>query len=79
MYHRNYGQTKNCKGCRYWSEMIAMSHDDGVQAMCLAPNGAPRQQKYTNGLYTCVSWASGYDGPVDEPGNDPLRYTKVGD
>lgn len=23
MNHRSYGETRNCKGCRFWSEMIA--------------------------------------------------------
>ena len=75
MSHRTYGETKNCKGCRYWSEMLAQCHGGGsVQAMCIAPAGAPNRTKYTSGHITCASWASGEFGAIDEPGQDPNIY-----
>lgn len=68
MSHRTYGETRNCKGCRFWSEMIAHTVDGGVQAMCLS------RMRYTSGYNTCMFWASFFDGAVDEPGSDPTRY-----
>lgn len=75
MEHRTYGETKNCKGCRHWSEMIAQSLDGTVAAMCLNPKSSAHS-KYTAGWIKCEAWESGYDGAVDEPGSDPLRYQK---
>jgi hypothetical protein len=72
--HRTYGETPDCAGCRYWSEMIAMAHGGPVKAMCIAPAGSPKRIGYTNGRDTCSAWASGYDGAIDEPGSDPGRY-----
>lgn len=77
MDHRTYGDTKDCKGCRYWSEMIAMSNGPAVQAMCLAPGDAPKRVKYTFGRDTCIAWKSGFDGAVDDPGSDPDRYESI--
>lgn len=68
MSHRTYGETENCKGCRFWSEMLAMSHGGPVQAMCLSPVSEKRH-KYHPGTGYCTSWASGYDGAVDDPGS----------
>lgn len=75
MNHRTYGESPDCAGCRHWSEMIAMSDDDTVKAMCIAPTGSPKRLKYTTGSDTCNAWASGHDGAIDEPGSDPERYT----
>ena len=77
--NRTFGETKNCKGCRYWSEMITKCEGGGqVQAYCLTPNkSAPYALKYTFGLQSCSEWASGEDGAVDEPGSDPLRYESI--
>ena len=78
MDHRTYGETKNCKGCRYWSEMIAQVMGGGpVQAMCIAPQSAPMRTKYTTGSQTCSSWASGHLGAIDEPGQDPRAYDET--
>lgn len=74
--HRTYGSTHTCKGCRFWSEMIARSEGSSVVAMCLAPAGALSGQ-HTHQLSTCQAWASGYDGAIDEPGTDPLRYAEL--
>jgi hypothetical protein len=66
MSHRTYGETKNCKGCRYWSEMIARSIGGGpVQAMCLS--GGPLDGKDVCGHQTCSAWTSGHHGAIDEP------------
>jgi len=75
MEHRTYGETKNCKGCRYWSEMIARSNGGPVEAYCLAEIGAtPMARKYTTGSQKCDAWACGELGAIDEPGSDPRRY-----
>lgn len=73
MNHRTYGETENCKGCRFWSEMLAMAHDGPVKAVCLSPVSEKRM-KYHHSTASCTSWASGYDGAIDEPGSDPGRY-----
>lgn len=65
---RTYGETKNCAGCRFWSEMIARSHGGGpVEAMCLADG--PQSGKYVSDRQTCVAWKSGHLGAVDDPPN----------
>ena len=68
MNHRTYGETKNCKGCRYWSEMIARAHGGPVEALCLSEAG-PLKGSYTSASRTCDAWASGHHGAVDEPPN----------
>jgi hypothetical protein len=73
--HRSYGETHDCKGCRYWSEMIAGCNGDGpVKALCLAPKPAPNHGQYMAAWQKCDAWASGHLGAVDEPGQDPLAY-----
>jgi hypothetical protein len=70
---RTEGRTPDCKGCRYWSELIARSIRLEVHALCLAPRtgqGAIHAGDYTANWQTCPAWASGHLGPVDEPGND---------
>ena len=40
MSDRTYGETRNCAGCRFWSEMLAQAIGGGpVTAMCLAEAG----------------------------------------
>jgi hypothetical protein len=75
--HQTYGETRNCKGCRYWSEMIAKCEGGGpVQAMCLAPvaPGSAHRGHYTPAWVKCESWSSGHLGAIDEPGDDPNKY-----
>jgi hypothetical protein len=67
MNHRTYGETENCKGCRFWSEMIARSQGDGVAAMCINSEGS-ESGKYKFGSDKCESWKSGHYGAVDSPG-----------
>jgi len=74
MSHRTYGATIDCKGCRYWSEMLARTEGGPVMAYCLAPKAKPNTWK--SGTFTCAEWASGFDGAIDEPGSDPDRYTQ---
>ncbi len=33
--YRSWGATKNCHGCRYWSEMLARSRGEGIIAKAL--------------------------------------------
>jgi hypothetical protein len=76
--HRTYGETRNCKGCRYWSEMIARTNDNGcITALCLA-NGT-RKGQWTPAYLTCEAWASGHLGAIDEPGQDPAAYESEGE
>lgn len=68
MFHRTYGQTRNCKGCKFWSEMIARAHGGGpVEALCLA-TGGQYSGKYTVASTRCDKWESGENGAIDEPG-----------
>lgn len=66
MSHRTYGATRNCAGCRYWSEMIAHAAEGIIKAVCLTPNGTLNQQ-YTSKSMTCEAWQSGHHGAIDEP------------
>ncbi len=69
MSDRTYGETRNCAGCRFWSEMIAQAIGGGpVEAMCLADAGR-FAGKYTSARRTCDSWKSGHFGAVDDPPN----------
>lgn len=64
---RTYGETRNCGGCRFWSEMIAQAMGGAdVQAMCLATDG-PDHGKYRSARATCTAWKSGHLGAVDDP------------
>ncbi len=65
---RTFGETRNCAGCRFWSEMIAKCDGDGpVQAMCLGDGVL--KSRYTTARQTCKSWKAGHLGAVDEPPN----------
>lgn len=67
MTERTYGQTRNCAGCRFWSEMVAQAIGGRpVEAMCLVPVG-PKAAKYVAGQDTCEKWKSGHLGAVDDP------------
>ena len=70
MDYRSWGETKNCHGCRYWSEMIAQSGESGMQALCLGPR-SPNRAKYTTKTKTCDQWEEGSLGAVDSPEGDP--------
>ncbi len=65
---RTYGQTRNCGGCRFWSEMVARFHGVAIEAMCLSPEG-PRSSQYTTERATCSAWKIGHLGAVDDPPN----------
>lgn len=69
--YRTWGATRTCKGCRYWSEMIAMSiGGGGMQAVCLGPVSPPRGQ-YRFGQESCAAWEEGSLGAIDDPGGNP--------
>jgi hypothetical protein len=70
MSHRTYGETRDCRGCRFWSEMIAQGGGDriGVEALCLSDDG-PKAGEYTTARATCAAWKSGHHGAIDEPPN----------
>jgi len=76
MFDRTYGNTTDCAGCRYWSEMIAESVGCGpIQAACLSQD-SPHAGRMVRSDARCDAWKSGDDGAVDEPGSDPLRYER---
>lgn len=65
---RTYGETRNCSGCRFWSEMIAQSIGGGpIEAYCLG-DGALKG-RMVRGSQTCDGWKSGHFGAVDAPPN----------
>lgn len=73
--YRSWGETRDCKGCRYWSEMLAQSLGGGpVQAMCIS--GGKLTGKYTTGRMTCDAWQEGSLGAVDQPGGDPYTVAR---
>lgn len=65
--NRTHGETKDCRGCRFWSEMIAKAEGAAVMALCLAPEPAPLGGQYTSGRMKCDAWKSGHLGVVDDP------------
>jgi len=69
MSDRTYGETENCAGCRYWSEMVAQSIGCcPIEALCLADAEEGRYAgSYTTAHMTCGAWKSGHHGAVDEP------------
>lgn len=70
MSDRTYGATKNCAGCKFWSEMLAQSIGGApVEAMCLSVDG-PNHGKYTPRWVMCSAWESGEAGAVDDPCDD---------
>ncbi len=76
MSHRTQGQTKDCKGCRFWSEMLAKADRTTcgeVHAMCLN-NESPKAMKYTGNYFRCDNWKSGHLGAIDEPGMPADAY-----
>ena len=68
--YRSWGETKNCHGCRYWSEMLAQACGGPMEAVCLARK-SPNSGKYTSKQTTCDAWEDGSMGAVDQPGGDP--------
>ena len=69
MSDRTYGETKNCAGCRFWSEMIAQSISGGpIEALCLSAVGR-YSGKYTTARKSCAAWKSGHHGAIDDPPN----------
>ncbi len=56
-----------CNSCKYWSEKIAGSTEDGQQteAMCIVSKG-PKTGKYRLGRHTCDKHVTGV--PIDTPG-----------
>ena len=71
--YRTWGETQTCKGCRYWSEMIAKCEGGGpMQAYCL--NGrSDRANSYTYGHDTCEAYKEGSLGAIDAPGGNPYE------
>jgi len=69
--HRTWGQTQNCKGCRFWSEMLAKSDGGPVFAMCLNSKSS-EYQNYKAGFGRCDEWKSGHLGAVDSPGESEV-------
>lgn len=71
MSDRTFGETQNCRGCRYWSEMVARCQGGGpVESLCLSRE-SPLHGKYTVGSTSCAAWKSGHFGAIDEPGDPP--------
>lgn len=62
---RTFGGTQDCRGCRYWSELIAKADGGGpVQALCLSDSSAHRGD-YMGARDFCGSWQPGDLGAVD--------------
>jgi hypothetical protein len=69
---RTLGQTGNCAGCRFWSEMVARAAGGtdnpagALEALCLSEDG-PLKGQYTTERMSCAAWKSGHHGAVDDP------------
>lgn len=57
---------KKCENCRFWSQMVAQSIGNGLEALCLESH-APTFSQYTGVRFTCVFWKLNAHGAVDEP------------
>jgi hypothetical protein len=64
-----------CEKCRYWSEMIAMTIGPAMTAMCLK-EGGPKHGAMTMGSTTCAAWAWARLGAIDDPRQNPARYSE---
>lgn len=71
---RTLGKTKDCRGCRYWSELIAFAQGGPLKALCLGPEGQAPRGEYRSGHETCKAWARGHLGAVDDPALEPDAY-----
>lgn len=71
---RTFGQTRDCRGCRYWSEMIAFACGGPLKAMCLGPEGQAPRGEYRHGSDSCKAWAHGNLGAIDDPDLEPDAY-----
>ena len=66
---RSYGESKDCSGCRYWSEMIAkFDGGPGIEAVCLNSRST-KNGRFTFEHDSCPAWRSGHHGAVDTPPN----------
>lgn len=64
---RTYGRTKDCRGCRYWSELYAKQIGRGpLNCMCLNRD-SPHLYKYMPPREWCNRWVEGEMGAVDDP------------
>ena len=66
---RTLGISRDCAGCRFWSEMVATSKAEEVghvKYLCLSATG-PLAGSYVAATQTCRGWASGHHGAIDAP------------
>jgi hypothetical protein len=72
--------SRACKTCRFWSELMAQSSSQGIQAMCLNFN-SPHHQQWTLGEYCCPKWKSGHHSSIDDPecGNKAIELYAMED
>lgn len=71
MHHRTYGETRDCKGCRFWSEMCARAEGNTVVALCIN-SASPKSMTYTAPFSSCDAWKDGTLGAIDTPGPDNM-------
>ena len=57
-----------CDECRFWSEMLAKSVGEHIQAMCIC-EASPQFMKYTLSRHKCENGMPGHLGAIDAPGN----------
>ena len=74
--YRSWGKTRNCHGCRYWSEMIAKVEGGVLSAMCICGD-SPNNGRYTTRATHCSAWDEGSLGAVDQPGGDPYQQEEA--
>lgn len=58
---------KNCESCRFWSQMCAMTNNEGhITVLCLSSDG-PKTNRFTEEHFVCLKWKENTIGSVDEP------------
>lgn len=66
---RTFGRTKDCRGCRYWSELNWRQRGSRApEAQCLNRNSR-KAYLFTKGRDWCDDWVEGEYGAVDDPDN----------
>ncbi len=61
---------RECRFCRYWSEMVAEARGPDILALCLNPE-SPRHAKWTGSGQGCEKGRDAPYGAIDDPRHPP--------
>ncbi len=70
-------KSKNCGGCRFWSEMCAQSLGCGpIEALCLSDN-SPSCGKFVTETHKCDAWKDSLGYAIDAPGIESDYHKQI--